>query len=71
MSAQKAVTTLAQNKSDELIQISRCTCPEEKAKMIDDKLKYKLYALQKEKIRSTQNNLRKKIPLDFMEFNSG
>ncbi|GHT23359.1 hypothetical protein FACS189430_06520 [Bacteroidia bacterium] len=71
MSAQKAVTTLAQNKSDEVIQICRCTYPEEKAKMIYDKLKYKYAPYKKKKSVVHKTTFEKKFPLDFMEFNSG
>jgi hypothetical protein len=38
MNTQKAVTTVAQNKSDEIIEIRRCSYPEEKARLIYDKL---------------------------------
>lgn len=41
MNTQKCVTTLAQNKSDEIISVRRCSEPEEKAKRIYDALKYK------------------------------
>jgi hypothetical protein len=48
MNTQKAVTTVAQNKSDEIIEIRRCSYPEEKARLIYDKLGY-LYAPYKKK----------------------
>ena len=41
MNTQKCVTTLAQNKSDEIISVRRCSEPEEKAKQIYDALNYK------------------------------
>jgi hypothetical protein len=41
MNTQKCVTTLAQNKTDEIISVRRCSEPEEKAKTIYDTLKYK------------------------------
>lgn len=41
MNTQKCVTTLAQNKADEIISVRRCSEPEEKAKSIYDTLKYK------------------------------
>jgi hypothetical protein len=41
MNTQKCVTTLAQNKVDEVISVRRCSEPEEKAKTIYDTLKYK------------------------------
>ena len=44
MNTQKCVTTLAQNKSDEIISIRKCSEPDEKVKQIYDFLKYK-YAL--------------------------
>ncbi|GHT22768.1 hypothetical protein FACS189430_05030 [Bacteroidia bacterium] len=71
MSAQKAVTILAQNKSDEVIQIRRCSYPEEKAKMIYDKFKYHYAPYKKKKSVVHKTTFEKKIPLDFMEFNSG
>jgi hypothetical protein len=41
MNTQKAVTALAQNKSDKIIMIRRCSYPYDKAKMIYDRLGYK------------------------------
>jgi len=41
MNTQKCVTTLAQNKSDEIISIRKCSDPEEKTKQVYDALKYK------------------------------
>ena len=41
MNTQKCVTTLAQNKSDEIISIRKCSEPDDKAKQIYDFLKYK------------------------------
>jgi len=41
MNTQKCVTTLAQNKSDEIISIRKCSEPEEKTKQVYDALKYK------------------------------
>ena len=41
MNTQKCVTTLAQNKSDEIISVRRCSEPEVKAKQIYDALDYK------------------------------
>lgn len=41
MHTQKCVTTLAQNKAEEIISIRRCSEPEEKAKKIYDTLRYK------------------------------
>jgi hypothetical protein len=41
MNTQKCVTTLAQNKADEIISVRKCSEPEEKAKQIYDALRYK------------------------------
>jgi len=49
MNAQKTVTTTAQNKSDEVIIIRRCSEPNEKVRMIYDKLKYKYTPFTKKK----------------------
>jgi Transposase DDE domain len=49
MNTQKAVTTTAQNNQDEIIQIRRCTEPNEKVKRIYDILKYKPEPYKKKK----------------------
>lgn len=49
MNTQKAVTTTAQNNKDEIIQIRRCTEPNEKVKRIYDILKYKPEPYKKKK----------------------
>lgn len=41
MNTQKCVTTIAQNKSDEVISVRKCSEPEEKTKQIYDALNYK------------------------------
>jgi transposase len=41
MNTQKAVTTLAQNKDDEVIMIRRCSEPNEQVRRLYDALKYK------------------------------
>jgi len=41
MNTQKCVTTIAQNKSDEVINVRKCSDPEEKAKQIYDALNFK------------------------------
>ena len=41
MNTQKCVTTSAQNNKDEVINIRKCSEPEEKAKLIYDTLNYK------------------------------
>ncbi|GHT79684.1 hypothetical protein AGMMS50262_23660 [Bacteroidia bacterium] len=70
MSAQKAVTTLAQNKFDEVILIRRCTCPDEKVKMIYDKLKYKYAPYKKKKSVVHKMTFEKNHPADFVDINS-
>jgi hypothetical protein len=49
MNTQKAVTTLAQNNADEIIQIHRCSEPNDKVRAIYDKLKFKYFPYQKRK----------------------
>lgn len=49
MNTQKAVTTTAQNNLDEIIQIRRCTEPNENVKRIYDILKYKSEPYKKKK----------------------
>ena len=49
MNTQKAVTTIAQNKSDEIIQIRRCSEPNEKVRLIYQAMKYKLMPFKKKK----------------------
>jgi hypothetical protein len=49
MNTQKAVTTLAQNDKDEVIQIRRCTEPNQKVQKIYDALKYKYAPFVKKK----------------------
>ena len=49
MNTQKAVTTTAQNNHEEIIQIRRCTEPNEKVKRIYDILKYKSEPYKKKK----------------------
>lgn len=49
MNTQKAVTTTAQNNQDEIIQIRRCTEPNEKVKRIYDILKYKTKPYKRKK----------------------
>jgi len=49
MNTQKAVTTTAQNKSDEVIIIRRCSEPNGKVRMIYDKLKYRYAPFTKKK----------------------
>jgi hypothetical protein len=49
MNTQKAVTTTAQNNHEQIIQIRRCTEPNEKVKRIYDILKYKPEPYKKKK----------------------
>ncbi|MDR0795762.1 MAG: IS1634 family transposase [Tannerella sp.] len=49
MNTQKAITTTAQNKSDEIIQIRRCSEPNDKVKEIYQALKYKSTPFKKKK----------------------
>jgi hypothetical protein len=71
MSTQKVVTTLAQNKFDEIIQIRRCTYPEENAKMIYDKLKYKYAPYKKKKSVVHKTIFEKNNSADFWEVKTG
>ena len=52
MNTQKAVTTTAQNKSKEVIQIRRCSEPNEKVKLIYQALNYKAAPFKKKKFRT-------------------
>ena len=49
MNTQKAVTTLAQNDKDQVIQIRRCSDPNEKVQKLYDALKYKYAPFTKKK----------------------
>ncbi|MDR2125920.1 MAG: IS1634 family transposase, partial [Prevotellaceae bacterium] len=49
MNTQKVVTTLAQNKTDEIITVRRCSFPSDNAKMIYDKLGYKYIPFKNKK----------------------
>jgi hypothetical protein len=70
MNTQKAVTTHAQNKSDEIIEIRRCTYPTEKALLIYDKLGYQ-YAPYKKKKSVVHKTIFEKIyPTLYRELNS-
>jgi hypothetical protein len=70
MNTQKAVTTLAQNKSDEVIQIRRCTYPDEKARLIYDKLHYRYLPYKKKKSVVHKMTFEKNYPCEYREFNS-
>jgi hypothetical protein len=49
MNTQKAVTTMVQNKKNEVIILRQCTAPNEKVKRIYDKLAYRQYPFKKKK----------------------
>jgi hypothetical protein len=70
MNNQKAVTTMAQNKVDEIILIRRCTAPIDNAKMIYDKLGYKYNPFKKKKYVVHKKEFEKKYPAEFKSFNS-
>jgi hypothetical protein len=70
MNTQKAVTTMAQNKVDEIILIRRCTAPQDCAKMIYDKLGYKYAPFKKKKFVVHKNLFEIKYHAEFVSFNS-
>lgn len=49
MNTQKAVTTMVQNKKNEVIILGQCTAPNEKVKRIFDKSAYRQYPFKKKK----------------------
>jgi len=59
MNTQKAVTTTAQNKSEEVIQIRRCSEPNEKVKLIYQALNYKSAPFKKKKFVVHKSELKK------------
>lgn len=59
MNTQKVVTTIAQNKHDQIIQIRRCSEPTEKVKRIYDILKYKSEPYKKKKFVVHKSELEK------------
>jgi hypothetical protein len=61
MNTQKAVTTTAQNKSDEIIYIRRCSEPNEKVKTIYQILKYKTVPFKKKKFVVHKSELEKNV----------
>jgi hypothetical protein len=71
MNTQKAVTTTAQNKADEIIQIRRCSEPNDNVKAIYNKLKYKPYPFQKRKFVVHKPELKKSYLPDIGEVRSG
>lgn len=70
MNTQKVVTTTAQNKSDEVIIIRRCSEPNEKVQMIYDKLKYKYTPFTKKKSVVHKQKFRELYPNEQQEINS-
>jgi hypothetical protein len=58
MNTQKAVTTLAQNDKDEVIQIRRCSEPNQKVQKLYDALKYKYAPFVKKKSVVLKSELR-------------
>jgi hypothetical protein len=70
MNSQKAVTTMAQNKIDEIILIRRCTYPDEKARLIYDKLNYKYVPFKKKKSVVHKSVFEKFYPNEYLDINS-
>jgi hypothetical protein len=66
MNTQKAVTTIAQNKYDEVIIIRRCSDPNEKAQAIYSKLNYKSQPFTKRKFVVHKSEFYK---TDFFDYN--
>jgi hypothetical protein len=70
MNTQKAVTTLAQNNADKVIEIRRCTYPNEKAQLIYDKLGYRYLPYKKKKSVVHKTSFEKKYPAQYWDINS-
>jgi hypothetical protein len=70
MNTQKAVTTLAQNKTDEIILIRKCTYPAENAKLIYDKLGYRYYPFKSIKSVVHKTVFEKIYPSESLDINS-
>jgi hypothetical protein len=70
MNTQKAVTTLAQNNSEEIIEIRRCTYPDEKARLIYDKIGYRYLPYKKKKSVVHKTFFEKNYPAQYRDFNS-
>ena len=68
MNTQKAVTTPAQNNSDEVMEIRRCTYLQEKARLTYDKLEYRYLPLKRKDMQYTKQYLC--IIEKFHKFNS-
>jgi hypothetical protein len=70
MNTQKAVTTLAQNKADEVMMIRKCSEPNEKVKAIYDKLNYRHTPFKKKKFVVHKTELEKMDFAYYQEFHS-
>jgi hypothetical protein len=70
MNTQKAVTTLAQNKTDEIITVRRCSFPSDNAKMIYDKLGYKYVLFKNKKSVVHKTVFQKNHLTKFVDINS-
>jgi hypothetical protein len=70
MNTQKAVTTPAQNKADEVIMIRKCSEPSEKVKAIYDKLNYRHTPFKKKKFVVHKTELKKPHLAHCQEFHS-
>ncbi|MDR2408141.1 MAG: hypothetical protein LBE13_08525 [Bacteroidales bacterium] len=70
MNAQKAVTTFAQNKVEDIILIRRCTYPDEKVRLIYDKLGYKYAPFKKKKSVVHKSVFEKFYPIEYWDINS-
>ena len=70
MNTQKAITTQGQNKAGEIIQIRRCSEPNDKVKAIYDKLRYKHYPFQKKKFVVHKPEIKKNDFADNKDFRS-
>lgn len=71
MNTQKAVTTLAQNNCEQIIQIRRCSEPNENVKKIYQALKYKSVPFKKKKSVVHKSTLEKNQTSFTQNFNSG
>ena len=71
MNTQKAVTTTAQNNSDQIIQIRRCSEPNEKVMQIYTALKYETTPFKKKKVVVHKSELEKMESHYLRTFNSG
>jgi len=71
MNTQKAVTTTAQNNGDQIIQIRRCSEPNEKVMQIYTALKYETTPFKKKKVVVHKSELEKMESHYLRTFNSG